>query len=41
MEEHQKVVEMHHKAEEEAKCKAAEETAKKRVSASMFPDKQC
>ena len=51
-EEHWKVVEAHHKAEEEAvkaclrieeeeKCKAAEEAAKKRVSASTFPDKEC
>ena len=40
-EEHRKVVEVHCKVEEEAKRKAAEEAAKKRVSVSMFSDKQC
>ena len=39
-EEHRKVVEACCKAEKEAKRKAAEEAAKKRVSVSTFPDRQ-
>ena len=40
-EECQKVAEARCKVEEEAKHKAAEEAAKKKVSVSTFPDKQC
>ena len=31
----------HLRIKEKAKCKAAEEAAKKMVSVSIFPDKQC
>ena len=40
-EECRKAAEVCHKVEEEAKCKAAEEAARKRVSVLMFPDKWC
>ena len=41
VEEHRKVAEARRKVEEEAKCKAAEEAAKKRVSVLMLSDKRC
>ena len=40
-EERWKAAEVHCKVEEEAKHKAAEEAAKKRVSVLMFPHKWC